>query len=106
LRYSESDELNIHSFDDGNIPPYAILSHTWGADVDKVTFADLQTGNGKTKSGYKKILFCGKQAQRDSLRYFWVDTCCINKADKAEFAFSIRSMFCWYRDAARYYVYL
>ena len=70
LRYSESDELNIHSFDDGDIPPYAILSHTWGADVDEVTFADLQTGNGKTKSGYKKILFCGKQAQRYSLRYF------------------------------------
>jgi hypothetical protein len=106
LRYSESDELSIHSFDDGDIPPYAILSHTWGADVDEVTFADLQTGHGKTKSGYKKILFCGKQAQRDSLRYFWVDTCCIDKADKAEFAFSIRSMCRWYRDAARCYVYL
>jgi hypothetical protein len=106
LRYSESDELNIHSFDDGDIPSYAILSHTWGADVDEVTFADLQTGNGKTKSCYKKILFCGKQAQRDSLRYFWVGTCCIDKADKAEFAFSIRLMFCWYRDAARCYVYL
>jgi hypothetical protein len=28
LQYSESDELSIHSFDDGDIPPYAILSHT------------------------------------------------------------------------------
>ncbi|KAL6150155.1 hypothetical protein ACJBU6_11667 [Exserohilum turcicum] len=106
LQYSESGELSIHSFDDGDIPPYAILSHTWGADGDEVTFADLQTGGGKTKPGYKKIIFCGEQARRDSLQYFWIDTCCINKANKAELAFSIRSMFRWYRDAARCYVYL
>ncbi|KAL6152442.1 hypothetical protein ACJBU6_09310 [Exserohilum turcicum] len=106
LQYSESGELSIHSFDDGDIPPYAILSHTWGADGDEVTFADLQTGGGKTKPGYKKIIFCGEQARRDSLQYFWIDTCCIDKANKAELAFSIRSMFRWYRDAARCYVYL
>ena len=106
LQYSESGELSIHSFDDGDIPPYAILSHTWGADGDEVTFADLQTGGGKTKPGYKKIVFCGRQARRDSLQYFWIDTCCIDKANKAELAFSIRSMFRWYRDAARCYVYL
>ncbi|XP_014553192.1 hypothetical protein COCVIDRAFT_29563, partial [Bipolaris victoriae FI3] len=106
LQYSESGELSIHSFDDGDIPPYAILSHTWGADGDEVTFADLQAGGGKTKPGYKKIVFCGEQARRDSLQYFWIDTCCIDKANKAELAFSIRSMFRWYRDAARCYVYL
>ncbi|KAJ6192357.1 hypothetical protein J3E72DRAFT_399374 [Bipolaris maydis] len=78
-----------------------------GTDGDEVTFADLQTGGGKTKPGYtKKIIFCGEQARRDSLQYFWIDTCCIDKANKAELAFSIRSMFRWYRDAARCYVYL
>ncbi|EMD59452.1 hypothetical protein COCSADRAFT_258862 [Bipolaris sorokiniana ND90Pr] len=106
LQYSESGELSIHSFDDGDIPPYAILSHTWGADGDEVTFADLQIGGGRTKPGYEKILFCGEQARRDSLQYFWIDTCCIDKANKAELAFSIRSMFRWYCDAARCYVYL
>jgi hypothetical protein len=106
LQYSESNELSIHSLNDSNIPPYAILSHTWGAERDEVTFADLQTGNGKTKPGYKKILFCGKQARQGGLRYFWVDTCCINKNDKAELAFAIRSMFCWYRNAASCYAYL
>jgi hypothetical protein len=106
LQYSESGELSIHSFDDGDIPPYAILSHTWGADGDEVTFADLQTGNGKAKLGYEKILFCGKQARCDNLQYFWIDTCCIDKANKAELAFSIRSMFRWYHDADRCYVYL
>lgn len=106
LRYDEQDELRIVSFDDGATPPYAILSHTWGADAEEVTFADLATGGGKAKRGHEKILFCGKQAQRDNLQYFWVDTCCIDKANKAELALSIRSMFHWYRNAARCYVYL
>ena len=106
LHYDEHGELRIATFDDRATPPYAILSHTWGADAEEVTFADLQTGGGKTKPGYEKILFCGKQAQRDDLQYFWIDTCCIDKANKAELAFSIRSMFRWYRNAARCYVYL
>jgi hypothetical protein len=106
LQYSESGELSIHIFDDGAIPPYAILSHTWGADGDEVTFADLYTGDGRTKPGYGKILFCGNQVRHDGLQYFWIDTCCIDKANKAELAFAIRSMFHWYRNAARCYVYL
>jgi hypothetical protein len=106
LQYSESRELSIHSFDDGAIPPYAILSHTWGADGDEVTFADLKTGDGKTKRGYEKIRFCGEQAQQDGLQYFWVDTCCIDKTDKAELSQAIRSMFRWYQNATKCYVYL
>ncbi|KAL5373504.1 hypothetical protein DPSP01_012633 [Paraphaeosphaeria sporulosa] len=106
LQYSESGELSIHSFDDGAIPPYAILSHTWGADGDEVTFADLETGDGKIKPGYEKIVFCGKQARDDGLQRFWVDTCCIDTADKAEHSWAIRSMFRWYCSAAKCYVYL
>jgi hypothetical protein len=106
LQYSDSRELSLYRFDDGDIPPYAILSHTWGADEDEVTFADLETGDGKTKPGYKKILFCGEQTRQDNLQYFWIDTCCINKSNKAELSQAIRSMFCWYRNAARCYVYL
>jgi hypothetical protein len=43
-----------------NIPPYAILSHTWGEDDDEVTFKDLTEGSGKSKAGYRKIQFCGE----------------------------------------------
>jgi hypothetical protein len=88
------------------VPPYAILSHTWGEDADEVTFADLISGAGEAKPGYEKIRFCGKQAQQDGLQHFWIDTCCINKADKAELSQAIQSMFRWYRNAARCYVYL
>jgi hypothetical protein len=106
LQYSESGELSIHGFDNGDIPPYAILSHTWGADGDEVTFADLQTGGGRRKRGYKKILFCGRQARRDNIQYFWVDTCCIDTTDKAEHSQAIQSMFRWYRSATKCYVFL
>lgn len=106
LQLSESGQLSIHTFDDGAIPAYAILSHTWGADRDEVTFADLDTVDGRIKPGYEKIRFCGERARDDGLQHFWIDTCCINKNNQAELASAIRSMFRWYRNAARCYVYL
>jgi hypothetical protein len=59
-----------------DVPQYAILSHTWGADTEEVTFEDLMSGVDKDKTGYNKIRFCGEQARRDGLKYIWVDTCC------------------------------
>ncbi|KAL5371063.1 hypothetical protein DPSP01_014517 [Paraphaeosphaeria sporulosa] len=106
LRYEDDGRLTITSFDDDAIPRYAILSHTWGADTEEVTFAELAQGDGKHKSGYKKICFCGEQAQQDGLQYFWVDTCCIDKSDKAELSFAIQSIFRWYQNATKCYVYL
>jgi hypothetical protein len=38
LKYEEDGELTITSFDDNATPPFAILSHTWGADTEEVTF--------------------------------------------------------------------
>jgi hypothetical protein len=88
-----------------NIPPYAILSHTW-TDGQEVSFKDIMEGNGKGKAGYRKISFCSEQAARDNLQYFWVDTCCIDKSNNTELTEAINSMFRWYRDAARCYTYL
>ena len=90
---------------DDPIPPYAILSHTWD-EGQEVTFKDLMDGTGKSKTGYNKIRFCGQQAKLDSLQHFWVDTCCINKSNSAELQKAINSMFRWYRNATRCYVYL
>jgi hypothetical protein len=39
--------LTTISFDDA-IPPYAILSHTWGADTEEVIFADLKQAMART----------------------------------------------------------
>jgi hypothetical protein len=87
-----------------DVPPYAILSHTWA--TEEVTFKDLMDDRGKDKLGYDKIRFCAKQAFQDGLQYFWVDTCCIDKSSSAELQEAINSMYRWYRNAAKCYVYL
>ncbi|KAH8678794.1 hypothetical protein BGZ60DRAFT_446050 [Tricladium varicosporioides] len=87
-----------------NTLPYAILSHTWTSQ--EVTYQDLISGAGKSKSGYKKISFCEEQATRDGLRYIWVDTCCIDKSNSTELSTAINSMFRWYQNAKKCYVYL
>ncbi|KAI1123810.1 hypothetical protein F5Y10DRAFT_45733 [Nemania abortiva] len=105
LSYDETGSLSLTNYSSGtNIPPYAILSHTWGSE--EVTYKELERGIDRHKRGYEKIRFCGKQARRDGLRHFWVDTCCIDKSSSAELTESINSMFRWYRDANKCYVYL
>jgi hypothetical protein len=88
------------------IPRYAILSHTWGPDNEEVTFQDLMNGTGEDKDGYRKILFCVEKAKLDGLQYFRVDTCCIDKSNNNELSTAINSMFRWYQNSARCYVYL
>ncbi|KAM3068301.1 hypothetical protein ACMFMG_009441 [Clarireedia jacksonii] len=108
LLHSEAGRFTLTKdfTDNDQIPPYAILSHTWGPNNEEVTFKDIINGTGKVKLGYKKIQFCGEQARQDGLCYFWIDTCCINKSNDAELSRSISSMFRWYRNATRCYVYL
>lgn len=87
---------------DDSIPPHAILSHTW-VEGQEVTFGDLMHGTGLEKAGYDKIQFCAQQAARDGLRYFWVDTCCIDKSNPVELQDAINSMYPWYQEAVRCY---
>jgi Heterokaryon incompatibility protein (HET) len=88
----------------GDVPPYAILSHTWGEE--EVTFRDLTESTDRSKAAFKKILFCARQAAKDGLQYFWVDTCCIDKSSSTELSEAINSMFRWYQHASKCYVYL
>jgi hypothetical protein len=104
LQYNNDGDFSLTEFFESNIPEYAILSHRWGAD--EVTFKDLIDGTSQSKAGYGKIQFCGGQARGDGLQYFWVDTCCIDKSSSTELAEAINSMFRWYRDATKCYVYL
>jgi hypothetical protein len=91
LEYNNDGEFSLVEFFGDDIPQYAILSHRWGAE--EVTFKDLMNGTDKSKAGYGKIQFCGEQAWRDGLQYFWVDTCCIDKSNSTELAKAINSMF-------------
>jgi hypothetical protein len=107
LQLNSTGEVSLlKDFIGDNVRQYAILSHTWGADGEEVTFKDLVDGTGKSKTGYNKIRFRGEQAKRDGVQYFWVDTCCIDKSSSAELQEAINSMFRLYRDATKCYVYL
>jgi hypothetical protein len=106
LERNSDSEFSLTQDLGDDIPRYAILSHTWGADIEEVTFRDLMDGTGNSKAGYNKIRFCGEQARRDGLQYFWVDTCCIDKSNNNELSEAINSMFRWYCNAAKCYVYL
>jgi hypothetical protein len=104
LRGSNGGELSLTEELLNNIPEYAILSHTW--EAEEVYFQDIKDGSGKSKCGYSKIQFCSNQAKHDGLTYFWVDTCCIDKSSSAVLTEAINSMFRWYRQATKCYVYL
>lgn len=106
LERKDNGDFSLTEFFGDSIPRYAILSHTWGADYEEVTYKDVLEAVGRTKSGYKKIEFCVNQAVRDDLRYVWVDTCCIDKSSSAELSEAINSMYAWYHNAERCYVYL
>jgi hypothetical protein len=106
LKFNDDGSFSLTTFFGSKIPSYAILSHTWEADNQELTFQDMVNGTGKNKAGYRKIRFCGDQAKKDGLKYFWVDSCCINKSSSTELSEAINSMFHWYQDVAKCYVYL
>jgi hypothetical protein len=95
--------LELSEFMD-DIPPYAILSHTWG--YDEVSFAEIQRPERDKKKGFGKIRGCCRQARGDGFEWVWIDTCCINKASSVELNEAINSMFEWYGQAQVCYVYL
>jgi hypothetical protein len=108
LQRSETGEIRLTKkfVSDVSTPPYAILSHTWGPDIEEVTFEEMTRGTGDTKNGYRKIAYCAEQAMRDGLEYFWVDTCCIDKSSSSELSEAINSMYAWYQRSTVCYVYL
>lgn len=106
MRLINCDTLELEEFFGSNIPPYAILSHTWGSD--EVTFAHipLNKPSATTRTGYGKIIGACAQAQHDGLRYAWVDTCCIDKSSSAELSEAINSMYAWYKSSIVCYAFL
>ncbi|KAH7024375.1 heterokaryon incompatibility protein-domain-containing protein [Microdochium trichocladiopsis] len=94
-------------YDASEIPPYAILSHTW-EDGQEVTFEDIRDRESrrKSKKGWRKIAFCGKRAAKDGLRHFWIDSCCIDKTNEEEHHGAINSMYEWYHKSSVCYAYL
>jgi Heterokaryon incompatibility protein (HET) len=121
MRLLHSQELKFSTFHEPSVPPYAILSHTWGADEDEVTFQDMQlvikaatkpagiheeAQDIRARSGFAKIDSCRQRALRAGYGFVWIDTCCIDKSSSAELSEAINSMYRWYKESRQCFVYL
>jgi len=105
LHFDALGRLVLTDFSGKTTPPYAILSHRWSDS--EILIEDISNGAYKEKEeGYRKLRFCAEQAAHDELQYFWIDTCCIDRWDLRERSKAINSMFQWYKDATRCYVFL
>jgi len=120
MRLLDSSSLDMVSFPADKTPPYAILSHTWGAEHDEPTLQQLQelTAAGRRdpaawslhpvalKKGYLKIRAACSLALSQGYRHLWIDTCCIDKTSGAELSEAVNSMYRWYEGAGVCYVFL
>lgn len=106
LHYNVLEELD----DTGT--EYAILSHRWGKEVNYSEMVELTTmpkekrNEVRRREGYQKILKSCEQAVKDALEWLWVDTCCIDKRSSSELSEAVNSMFRWYQNSKKCYVYL
>jgi hypothetical protein len=75
IKFNDRGEPSLVERIGDDIPAYGILSHTWGADDEEVTYDDLRNGTSAQKLSYGKIKFCADRSDRDGLRYFWIDIC-------------------------------
>jgi tetratricopeptide (TPR) repeat protein len=105
LHYNALGRLVLTDFRGKTIPPYAILSHRWSDS--EILIEDISNDTYKEKEeGYRKLQFCAERAAQDELQYSWIDTCCIDRWNNNERSKAINSMFQWYKNATRCYVFL
>ena len=98
--------FQLHRFLSDKVPPYVILSHTWGDD--ELLFHDLEKPivHYQQCKGFSKIEHCCALARSDGWEYIWIDNCCIDQKSSAELSEAINSMYRWYKDAVVCYAYL
>ena len=104
MRLLNTANFEVKIFGDNEVPPFAILSHTW--DKEEVTLQDMEGTRAANKKGYEKIKGCCSIAAANRFEYVWIDTCCIDKTSSAELSEAINSMYRWYQEAEVCYVYL
>ncbi|KAK7462394.1 hypothetical protein VKT23_007993 [Stygiomarasmius scandens] len=107
MRLLNTLSFELHEFR-SDIPPYAILSHTW--EEEEVTFEDIadwhRTGLPIAKAGGSKINNACAYARKYMFEWIWIDSCCIDKSSSAELSEAINSMYQYYEDAEVCYVFL
>jgi hypothetical protein len=74
MRLLNTSTMKLVEFLGDEIPPYAILSHTW--QVKEILFKDMinLNWNWKHMNAFRKIQGSCEQALRDGLEWVWLDT--------------------------------
>lgn len=108
MRLLNTDNFEVVLVQEDAIPPYAILSHTWGDD--EVSLQGMQSLKAKymprKSQSLKKVVEAAKLAASHGYRWIWIDTCCIDKTSSAELSEAINSMYRWYENASVCYAYI
>lgn len=105
MRLINTKTKELRDFNEKEIPPYCVLSHTWGQD--EVLFQDFgDPSTAERKAGFSKIERCCDKGAQRGIGWAWVDTCCINKSSSAELSEAINSMFVWYKNSEICFAYL
>ncbi|KAK4446153.1 vegetative incompatibility protein HET-E-1 [Podospora aff. communis PSN243] len=97
MRLINAHTLELKAFLGQDVPPYAILSHTWNAD--EFSLQDFENGRNRDVEAFQKISESCRLARELGLHHVWIDTCCIDKTSSAELSEAINSMFQWYQNA-------
>ncbi|CAI6331444.1 unnamed protein product [Periconia digitata] len=130
MRLLNSATLEFEIFNEESLPEYLILSHTWGSEEvsfqdmrylqrlktlpeamqqDAIVMFSLGLATGTSRvskqdiestAGYRKVVSTAKAAQDKDYKYFWIDTCCIDKTSSSELQEAINSMYRWYQEAS------
>jgi len=114
MRLLHTTEIRLIEVYGEQVPPYAVLSHTWGDE--EATLQEIQSLSQKYRewtdenvasiSKLCKIRNSAAVARREGFDYIWIDTCCIDKTSSAELSEAINSMYRWYNKAGICYAYL
>lgn len=96
MRLLNVHTLQLEEYFDKQVPPYAILSHTWGPNEE--TFRDYQC-DPSFRPTSKKVVGCCAKAKEYGYFHVWIDTLCIDKSSSAELSEAINSMFGWYQKS-------
>lgn len=106
MRLLSVSTYKLTEFFGDRIPPYAILSHTWGEDEALFQHVMLGIEECKKHKGWSKITSFCETAARDSWDWVWIDTCCIDKSSSTELSEAINSMSKWYAKSHVCFAYL
>jgi hypothetical protein len=106
MRLLHAKNLYFEEFFEDACPDYVVFSHNWGTVEEEVTYSDLLNGRKRDTTGYAKIIsLCAKTVEH-KYSWVWVDTCCIDKNSSAELTEAVHSMFRWYQNARKCFVYM